>query len=364
MTVVDDWISPFWAAYAIYGGAVLVAIIIIVYCCVRCRRRRTIDAEQGVARPPTFAFDARTSFNSTSTDDFTNGAHTKGGMPTVSDALMEADYTMETRLPSPPLTPKSILRKTQSPRVGDTKSARFSEPPEPSSSSKRRLSFRRQDGTSEVRVEEYNRSEESDSVRAVLQRRLSERLSREELERKNILLRFDDNVQVETAEHYDRKGNPTWANLTPADKADIRKELNEFKRTEMEVHEDSKKFTRFHDDKPAPPAILESDVPFEGRVGQRVFVRGFGQGFLRFFGPHHVVAAPRCGVELDGPNGLNNGTVGGHKYFTCAPSHGILCDPRLVTAMAGRASLVLNSSEDHSDEDGAPIDINVQVSQL
>lgn len=38
----------------------------------------------------------------------------------------------------------------------------------------------------------------------------------------------------------------------------------------------------------------------------------------------------RCGVELDEPVGLNNGTVGGHTYFTAQPNHGVLVDPRKV----------------------------------
>ncbi|TMS18253.1 Phosphatase and actin regulator 4A, partial [Larimichthys crocea] len=35
-----------------------------------------------------------------------------------------------------------------------------------------------------------------------------------------------------------------WTKLTPADKAAIRKELNEFKSSEMEVHEESRIYTR------------------------------------------------------------------------------------------------------------------------
>ena len=46
------------------------------------------------------------------------------------------------------------------------------------------------------------------------------------------------------AEHYDRRAPKPWTMLRPEDKAAIRKELNEFKRYEMEVHPDSEHMTR------------------------------------------------------------------------------------------------------------------------
>uniref|UniRef100_A0A3P8UW65 Phosphatase and actin regulator n=1 Tax=Cynoglossus semilaevis TaxID=244447 RepID=A0A3P8UW65_CYNSE len=111
-----------------------------------------------------------------------------------------------------------------------------------------------------------------------LSRRLSQRPTTEELEQRNILkrkfmkmkykrtyttydlsvrptvaeliarriLRFNEYVEVTDAKDYDRRADKPWTRLTPADKAAIRKELNEFKSREMEVHEDSKQFTRFH----------------------------------------------------------------------------------------------------------------------
>jgi len=40
------------------------------------------------------------------------------------------------------------------------------------------------------------------------------------------------------------RADKPWTRLTPEDKAAIRKELNEFKSREMEVHEDSRQYTR------------------------------------------------------------------------------------------------------------------------
>uniref|UniRef100_A0A8C0JJT7 Phosphatase and actin regulator n=1 Tax=Canis lupus dingo TaxID=286419 RepID=A0A8C0JJT7_CANLU len=58
------------------------------------------------------------------------------------------------------------------------------------------------------------------------------------------ILRFNEYVEVTDSPDYDRRADKPWARLTPADKAAIRKELNEFKSTEMEVHEESRQFTR------------------------------------------------------------------------------------------------------------------------
>lgn len=48
------------------------------------------------------------------------------------------------------------------------------------------------------------------------------------------------------AHDYDRRADKPWTRLTPRDKAAIRRELNEFKSSEMAVHEDSKHLTRYN----------------------------------------------------------------------------------------------------------------------
>lgn len=47
------------------------------------------------------------------------------------------------------------------------------------------------------------------------------------------------------AHDYDRRADKPWTRLTPRDKAAIRRELNEFKSSEMAVHEESKHLTRY-----------------------------------------------------------------------------------------------------------------------
>ncbi|XP_056327178.1 phosphatase and actin regulator 2 isoform X3 [Danio aesculapii] len=133
------------------------------------------------------------------------------------------------------------------------------------------------------RTSEMERQELRQQIGCKLVRRLSQRPTTEELEQRNILkqkneeeeheakqeikrrlsrklsvrptvaelvarriLRFNEYVEVTDAKDYDRRADKPWTRLTPADKAAIRKELNEFKSKEMEVHEESKQFTRFH----------------------------------------------------------------------------------------------------------------------
>ncbi|KAK3508323.1 hypothetical protein QTP70_021485 [Hemibagrus guttatus] len=92
---------------------------------------------------------------------------------------------------------------------------------------------------------EADRRAERSEIKRRLTRKLSQRPTVAELQARKIL-RFHEYVECTHAEDYDRRADKPWTKLTPADKAAIRKELNEFKSSEMEVHVDSKMYTRFH----------------------------------------------------------------------------------------------------------------------
>ncbi|XP_051943788.1 phosphatase and actin regulator 1-like isoform X1 [Hippocampus zosterae] len=93
---------------------------------------------------------------------------------------------------------------------------------------------------------EQEEIEEKCEIKRRLTRKLSQRPTVEELRQAKILIRFSDYVEVSDAQDYDRRADKPWTRLTAADKATIRKELNDFKSTEMEVHESSRHLTRFH----------------------------------------------------------------------------------------------------------------------
>nr|XP_029735899.1 phosphatase and actin regulator 4-like isoform X3 [Aedes albopictus] len=91
-------------------------------------------------------------------------------------------------------------------------------------------------------AEEKKQKEEK---KRYLLRKLSFRPTVDELKEKKII-RFNDYIEVTQAHDYDRRADKPWTRLTPKDKAAIRKELNEFKSSEMAVHEGSRHLTRFH----------------------------------------------------------------------------------------------------------------------
>ncbi|XP_067217901.1 phosphatase and actin regulator 4A isoform X5 [Chanodichthys erythropterus] len=92
---------------------------------------------------------------------------------------------------------------------------------------------------------EADRRAERSEIKRRLTRKLSQRPTVAELQARKIL-RFHEYVECTHAQDYDRRADKPWTKLTPADKAAIRKELNEYKSSEMEVHEDSRIYTRFH----------------------------------------------------------------------------------------------------------------------
>ncbi|XP_065343277.1 uncharacterized protein LOC135941575 isoform X2 [Cloeon dipterum] len=71
-------------------------------------------------------------------------------------------------------------------------------------------------------------------------------------------------------------------------------------------------------------------------VGQRVCVGGEVVGILRFFGTtvFDTSGSSWCGVELETPDGLNDGCVHGVRYFLCKPYHGILAPESKVQLVA------------------------------
>jgi len=69
------------------------------------------------------------------------------------------------------------------------------------------------------------------------------------------------------------------------------------------------------------------------RVGAKVSVSG-RIGHVRFAGTTKFAQGQWIGVELDEPEGKNDGTVQGEKYFSCKPKHGIFVRPPQVTLIA------------------------------
>ncbi|CAF0990671.1 unnamed protein product [Adineta ricciae] len=86
---------------------------------------------------------------------------------------------------------------------------------------------------------------EKEEKKRYLIRKLSFRPSIQELRDRKII-RFCDYIEVSECDDVDRRADKPWTRLTPRDKQLIRRELNEYKSSEMEIHPESTKYTRFH----------------------------------------------------------------------------------------------------------------------
>uniref|UniRef100_A0A8C5X948 CAP-Gly domain containing linker protein family member 4 n=1 Tax=Malurus cyaneus samueli TaxID=2593467 RepID=A0A8C5X948_9PASS len=81
------------------------------------------------------------------------------------------------------------------------------------------------------------------------------------------------------------------------------------------------------------------------KLGDRVVIAGQKVGTLRFCGTTEFASGQWAGVELDEPEGKNNGSVGKVQYFKCAPKRGIFAPlSKISKASDHKKSLIRSSS--------------------
>ncbi|XP_029316312.1 CAP-Gly domain-containing linker protein 4 isoform X2 [Cottoperca gobio] len=73
----------------------------------------------------------------------------------------------------------------------------------------------------------------------------------------------------------------------------------------------------------------------EVRLGERVLVVGQRTGVVQFYGKTNFAPGLWLGIELDTPSGKNDGSVGGVRYFSCPPKHGVFAPPSRVQRIHG-----------------------------
>ncbi|XP_035988739.1 CAP-Gly domain-containing linker protein 3 isoform X2 [Fundulus heteroclitus] len=93
-----------------------------------------------------------------------------------------------------------------------------------------------------------------------------------------------------------------------------------------------------------PPAGFRSRTPsgssslYDGsevQQGERVLVAGQRTGVVQFCGKTSFAPGVWLGIELDKPSGKNDGSVGGVRYFSCPPKHGVFAPPSRVQRIHG-----------------------------
>ncbi|XP_057876562.1 CAP-Gly domain-containing linker protein 4 isoform X2 [Melospiza georgiana] len=84
------------------------------------------------------------------------------------------------------------------------------------------------------------------------------------------------------------------------------------------------------------------------KLGDRVVIAGQKVGTLRFCGTTEFASGQWAGVELDEPEGKNNGSVGKVQYFKCAPKRGIFAPLSKISKASDHKRSSLRSSSTRS----------------
>ncbi|ROT64830.1 putative restin [Penaeus vannamei] len=87
-----------------------------------------------------------------------------------------------------------------------------------------------------------------------------------------------------------------------------------------------------------PTSSTTPSVSSDLKVGDRVVINsasGVKHGTLRFIGKADFAEGIWAGVELDEPNGKNDGSVAGKKYFECKNKYGLFAPVARVSKFTG-----------------------------
>ncbi|XP_068397447.1 centrosome-associated protein 350 isoform X2 [Eschrichtius robustus] len=96
-----------------------------------------------------------------------------------------------------------------------------------------------------------------------------------------------------------------------------------------------------------------ADELLDFHIGDRVLIGNVQPGTLRFKGVTSFAKGFWAGVELDKPEGNNNGTYDGIVYFVCKEKHGIFAPPQKISHISENFDDYVDINEDedsYSDE--------------
>uniref|UniRef100_M4C0L7 CAP-Gly domain-containing protein n=2 Tax=Hyaloperonospora arabidopsidis (strain Emoy2) TaxID=559515 RepID=M4C0L7_HYAAE len=78
----------------------------------------------------------------------------------------------------------------------------------------------------------------------------------------------------------------------------------------------------------------------ELEVGARVTFGANKTGIVRFIGETDFASGQWVGIELERPEGKNNGELNGRVYFTCAPNHGLFVKHSMVRSIVSPSPVI------------------------
>uniref|UniRef100_A0A673IHR2 CAP-Gly domain-containing protein n=1 Tax=Sinocyclocheilus rhinocerous TaxID=307959 RepID=A0A673IHR2_9TELE len=81
---------------------------------------------------------------------------------------------------------------------------------------------------------------------------------------------------------------------------------------------------------PPPSSSSTAQESLEVHLGEHVLVVGQRTGVVRYYDKTSFAPGFWLGIDLDKPSGKNDGSVGGVRYFSCPPKHGVFAPPSRV----------------------------------
>lgn len=99
-------------------------------------------------------------------------------------------------------------------------------------------------------------------------------------------------------------------------------------------------------------SVPVADELLDFHIGDRVLIGNVQPGTLRFKGVTSFAKGFWAGVELDKPEGNNNGTYDGIVYFVCKEKHGIFAPPQKISQIPENFEdyVDINEEDCYSDE--------------
>ncbi|XP_072429498.1 centrosome-associated protein 350 isoform X2 [Chiloscyllium punctatum] len=160
-------------------------------------------------------------------------------------------------------------------------------------------------------------------------------------------------VDDEISERLGEKYSPSCGSVHSEQLVDL-KSPTEKSRNEEQSDASNEEQTPIPSHSPSPchtpiAMLPETDELPEFQIGARILVSGIQPGTLRFKGRTSFANGFWAGVELDKPEGSNNGTYDGVEYFTCKDKCGIFAPPHKISLLPEHYEDAIDTTEDEED---------------